>query len=134
MGRELIAAAGLSDRVVHREGDMFSADLGGPYDGALVFGILHHLPGERALALLSRVRAAMKPGGTLAVLDMFRADAQRQRASAAALGLLFHLTSGADLHTPDELRRYVAEAGFSAPKRTRIRRIPDQALYQATAV
>jgi len=84
---------------------MFSADLGGPYDGALVFGILHHLPGERALALLSRVRAAMKPGGTLAVLDMFRADAQRQRASAAALGLLFHLTSGADLHTPDELRR-----------------------------
>ena len=134
VGRELIAAAGLSDRVVHREGDMFSADLGGPYDGALVFGILHHLSGERALALLSRVRAAMKPGGTLAVLDMFRADAQRQRASAAALGLLFHLTSGADLHTPDELRRYVAEAGFSAPKRTRIRRIPDQALYQATAV
>ena len=113
---------------------MFTADLGGPYDGALVFGILHHLAGERALALLSRVRAAMNPGGTLAVLDMFRADAQRQRASAAATGLLFHLTSGADLHTPEELRRYVAEAGFGAPRRTRIRRIPDQALYQATAV
>jgi hypothetical protein len=65
---------------------------------------------------------------------MFRSDANRQAASAAALGLLFHLTSGADLHSPEELRRYVVEAGFSAPTRTRIRRIPDQALYQATAV
>jgi hypothetical protein len=76
----------------------------------------------------------MKPGGTLAVLDMFRLDARRQRASAAALGLLFHLTSGADLHSPQELAQYVREAGFSQPKRTRIRRIPDQDLYQAHAV
>jgi 2-polyprenyl-3-methyl-5-hydroxy-6-metoxy-1,4-benzoquinol methylase len=134
VGRELIARAGLGERVVHREGDMFEVDLGGPYDGALVFDIIHHLSGEQVLALLSRVRAAMKPGASVAVLDMFRSDAKRQTASAAALGLLFHLTSGADLHSPEELRRYMVEAGFSAPTRTRIRRIPDQALYQATAV
>jgi 2-polyprenyl-3-methyl-5-hydroxy-6-metoxy-1,4-benzoquinol methylase len=133
VGRELIAAAGMSDRVEHREGDMFEADLGGPYDGALVFDIIHHLSGEQVVALLTRVRAAMKPAGTLAVLDLFRSDARRQRASAAALGLLFHLTSGADLHSPDELRGYFREAGFGAPKRTRLRRLPDQALYQATA-
>ena len=133
VGRELIARAGLGDRVVHREGDMFEVDLGGPYDGALVFDIVHHLSGEQVLALFSRVRAAMKPGGVVAVLDMFRSDAKRQPASAAALGLLFHLTSGADLHSPEELRGYMLDAGFSAPRRTRIRRIPDQALYQATA-
>ena len=65
---------------------------------------------------------------------MFRSDARRQRASAAALGLLFHLTSGADLHSPDELAGYFAEAGFGAPKRTKMRRIPDQDLFQAQAV
>ena len=36
-----------------------------------------------------------------------------------------------DLHSPSELAEYLREAGFEAPKRTRIRRIPDQDLYQA---
>lgn len=133
VGREIIAAAGMGDRVEHRDGDMFEADLGGPYDGALVFDIVHHLSGEQIVTLLSRVRAALRPGGTLAVLDMFRSDARRQRASAAALGLFFHLTSGADLYTPAELAGFMREAGFGAPKRTKVRRIPDQDLYQATA-
>ncbi len=77
----------------------------------------------------------MKPGATVAVLDMFRSDSTgAARASAAALGLFFHLTSGADLHSPAELAGYLREAGFGAPRRVKIRRIPDQALYQATAV
>jgi 2-polyprenyl-3-methyl-5-hydroxy-6-metoxy-1,4-benzoquinol methylase len=134
IGREIIAKAGMSDRVAHREGDMFVSDLGGPYDGALVFDIIHHLSAEQVVVLLRRVREALKPGGTLAVLDMFRSDAKQQRVSAAAVGLLFHLTSGADLHSPDELAGFFREAGFGAPKRTKVRRIPDQDLFQAQAV
>lgn len=135
VGREIIAAAGLGDRVEHREGDMFATDLGGPYDGALVFDIVHHLSGEQVTELLARVRAVLKPGGTVAVLDMFRsAEGRRPRASASALGLFFHLTSCADLHSPQDLAGYLREAGFDAPKHTRIRRIPDQGLYQAAAV
>jgi 2-polyprenyl-3-methyl-5-hydroxy-6-metoxy-1,4-benzoquinol methylase len=134
IGREIIAAAAMSERVTHREGDMFESELGGPYDGALVFDIIHHLPAEQVVILLGRVREVLKTGGTLAVLDMFRSDATRQRASAAAVGLLFHLTSGADLHSPDELAGFLAESGFSAPKRTKVRRIPDQDLFQAKAV
>ncbi|HEV7585961.1 MAG TPA: methyltransferase [Solirubrobacteraceae bacterium] len=133
VGSKIIAAAGMSDRVRHREGDMFVSDLGGPYDGALVFDIIHHLSGEEVVRLLGRVREVLKPGGTVAILDMFRRDATRQRASAASLGLLFHLTSAADLHSPAELVEYMSEAGFQEPRRTRIRRIPDQDLYQATA-
>ena len=134
VGREIIAQAGMSDRVEHRDGDMFEADLGGPYDGALVFDIIHHLPGEQVAALLGRVRESLKPGGTVAILDMFRTDAKRQRASAAQLGSnlqTLSTRSGADLHSPSELTEYLREAGFEAPKRTRIRRIPDQDLYQA---
>jgi 2-polyprenyl-3-methyl-5-hydroxy-6-metoxy-1,4-benzoquinol methylase len=133
VGRQIIARAGMSDRVRHRDGDMFTTDLGGPYDGALVFDIIHHLSGEQIVTLLRRVREALRPGGTVAVLDMFRSDARRQRASAASLGLLFHLTSAADLHSPDELTEYMREAGFQPPKRTKIRPIPDQDLYQAAA-
>jgi cyclopropane fatty-acyl-phospholipid synthase-like methyltransferase len=133
VGREIIAEAGMSDRVEHRDGDMFSSDLGGPYDGALLFDIVHHLSAEQITRVLRRIRETMKPGGTVAILDMFRADGSRQRASAAALGLFFHLTSGADLHSPAELAGYLREAGFDVPKRTRIRRIPDQELLQARA-
>jgi cyclopropane fatty-acyl-phospholipid synthase-like methyltransferase len=124
VGREIIAAAGMSERVEHRAGDTFEAELGGPYDGALVFDILHHLTAEQTVALLARLRAAMKPGATLAVLDMFRSDARRQRASAAAIGLFFHLTSGADLPTPAELAESMRTAGFSAPKRPRSAAFP----------
>jgi 2-polyprenyl-3-methyl-5-hydroxy-6-metoxy-1,4-benzoquinol methylase len=134
VGRRIVARAGMSDRVEHVEGDMFEVDLGGPYDGALVFDIVHHLSAEQIVALLRRVWAALRPGGTVAVLDMFRSDATRQRASAAALGLFFHLTSGADLHSPAEIDAYLREAGFTTPKRVRVRRLPDQALYLARAV
>jgi cyclopropane fatty-acyl-phospholipid synthase-like methyltransferase len=135
VGREIIAKAGMSDRVEHRDGDMFESELGGPYDGALLFDIVHHLSDEQVVTVLKRIRAAMKPGGTVAVLDMFRSsEAKQQRASAAGLGLFFHLTSGTDLPSPEELGEHFAEAGFSAPKRTKVRRIPDQGLYQARAV
>jgi hypothetical protein len=134
VGREIIARAGLADRVLHVDGDMFSAELGGPYDGALVFDIIHHLSGDQTLALLRRVRAVLRPGATIAILDMFRRPGADQTASAASLGLFFHLTSGADLPDPSELSEHLREAGFGAPRRTRIRRIPDQDLYQAVAV
>src|ERR1700759_1328053 len=136
VGREIIAGAGMSDRVEHRDGDMFESELGGPYDGALLFDIVHHLTGEQVVTVLKRIRAAMKPGGTIAVLDMFRSapEAKQQRASAAGLGLFFHLTSGAELPSPDELGNAFREAGFSPPKRTRVRRIPDQDLFQARAI
>lgn len=134
VGREIIAKAGMSDRVEHRDGDMFESELGGPYDGALLFDIVHHLSAEQLTTVLKRIRAAMKPGGTIAVLDMFRSDAKEQRASAAGLGLFFHLTSGADLPSPNELGVAFREAGFSEPRRTKVRRIPDQGLYQARAV
>jgi hypothetical protein len=134
VGRQIIADAGMSERVEHRDGDMFETDLGGPYDGALVFDIIHHLSAEQTVTLFKRVRAALKPGATIAVLDMFRSEARHERASAAALGLFFHLSSGADLHSPAELSGYLREAGFGAPKRTRVRRIPDQQLFQASAI
>ena len=133
VGRAIVEAAGMAGRVRHVDGDMFTAELGGPYDAALCFDIVHHLSPSQVVDLFTRTRGALRPGGTLAVLDLFRADRGRPRASAAFLGLFFHLTSGADLHTERDLRSHLREAGFSAPERTRIHRLPDQRLLQARA-
>src|SRR5947209_7223371 len=134
VGRQIIAENGLSERVGHVEGDMFAVDLGGPHDAALCFDIIHHLSPEQVVLLFGRVRRALRPGATLAVLDMFRDPGRRPRASASFFRLFFHPTSGADIYSREQLAEFLAQAGFGAPRRRRVRSIPDQALYQAEAI
>jgi ubiquinone/menaquinone biosynthesis C-methylase UbiE len=133
IGREIIADNGMSERVCHREGDMFEADLGGPHDGALAFNIIHHFDPPTCVRLLTRIRESLKPGGTIAVLDLFMPKSGKAPDAAAFLGLFFHLTSGAATYSPDDLADWLAEAGFTKPKGVRIRRIPGQTLYLARA-
>lgn len=131
IGREIIAENGMSDRVRHQEGDMFEADLGGPHDGALAFNIIHHFDPETCVTLLTRIGETLKPGGTMAVLDLFLPRGDKVADSAAFLGLFFHLTSGAATYTPEDLAGWLERAGFGPPKRVRIRRIPGQTLFVA---
>jgi SAM-dependent methyltransferase len=131
VGRDIIAEHGTTGRVRHQEGDMFEADLGGPHDGALSFNIIHHFDPDTCVRLLTRVREALKPGGTLAVLDLFLPPEGKAGDAAAFLGLFFHLTSGAATYSPDDLAGWLDAAGFGKPKRVRIRRIPGQTMYVA---
>jgi ubiquinone/menaquinone biosynthesis C-methylase UbiE len=131
VGREIIAEAGMSDRIRHVDGDLASADFGGPHDAALCFNIVHHLTPEQNVALLRRLHQALAPGGTVAVLDLFRQPSGRQQDTAAYLGLFFHLTSAAQTYSHADLERWLAEAGFARPRRISIRRIPGQSLYEA---
>jgi ubiquinone/menaquinone biosynthesis C-methylase UbiE len=131
VGREIIAEQGMADRVTHVEGDMMSADLGGPYDGALCFNIVHHLPPAGNVALLQRIRSALSPGGTLAVMDLFAPPADTRADAGALLGLFFYLTSSAATYTEEQLRDWLGEAGFDRPRRIRLRRLPNLALFEA---
>ncbi len=130
-GREIIEEAGMSDRVRYVEGDLASADFGGPYDAALCFNIVHHLTPEQNLALLRRLHAALAPGGTVAVLDLFTQAGEDAQDTAAYLGLFFHLTSGAATYSHDDIRGWLAAAGFERPRKVTIRRIPGQTMYDA---
>ncbi len=131
IGREIVAEHGMSDRVEHRVGDAFEVDLGGPYDGALVFNLIHHLSPEQNVTLFRRIHDALKPGGTFAVLDLFTPKEGAPADASAFLGLFFYLTSAAATYSPDELADWLGEAGFEKPRRVRIRRIPSQTLYEA---
>ncbi|MFI5959426.1 methyltransferase [Cryptosporangium sp. NPDC051539] len=131
VGREIVAAAGLGDRVRFVEGDARTADLGGPYDVVLCFNLVHHLtPGEIG-TLFGRLHDVLTPSGVLAVMDAF-AD-PRRRASAAAnfLGMFVFLSSGSQVHTPAQLREWLRAAGFASPRRVRVLRVPGLALYSA---
>jgi SAM-dependent methyltransferase len=87
IGREIVASAGMAERVGYVEGDMFEADYGGPHDGALTFNIIHHLTPETATKLFERIAAALRPGAPLCVLDSYVPPEGKQPDSGGILGL-----------------------------------------------
>jgi len=132
IGREIIAEAGLSDRVLHREGDAATDELGQGFDCVLCFNLVHHLRPDQIARLFAKAHDALAPGGSLAVMDAFAEPSRRTSAAANFLGLFVYLSSGAQVHTPAQLHDWFRGARFTAPRRIPIRRIPGQAMYVAT--
>jgi SAM-dependent methyltransferase len=131
VGRAIMRETRHADRVTHVDGSALTTELGTGHDAALVFNLVHHLEPEAVGALLRRVHAALAPGGTLAILDLFARPAGGRAGGEAFLGLFFHLTSGADLPTDAGLRAALAAAGFAPPRAVGLKRIPAQTLYVA---
>ena len=131
VGRKIVAAAGMADRVRFRDGDATTGDLGSGYDAVLCFNLVHHLAADQIPVLFGKAREALAPGGTLAVMDAFADPARRASAAANFLGLFVYLSSGSQVHTPAQLRGWLREAGFGAPRRVRVLRIPGLSLYAA---
>lgn len=132
IGREIIARAGMADRVRFREGDATTDDLGGGYDAVLCFNLVHHLTPGQIVGLFGKIHTALVPGGSLAVMDAFADPGRRESAAANFLGLFVYLSSGSQVHTPAQLRGWLREAGFGAPRKIRVLRIPGQAMYVVT--
>jgi cyclopropane fatty-acyl-phospholipid synthase-like methyltransferase len=119
-----------ADRVRHRDGDATLDDLGSGYDAVLCFNLVHHLAAGHIVTLFGRIRESLSPGGTLAVMDAFAEPARRASAAANFLAMFVYLSSGAQVHTPAELRIWLRKAGFTRPpRRIRMLRIPGQAIY-----
>jgi ubiquinone/menaquinone biosynthesis C-methylase UbiE len=134
IGREIVSGAGMDDRVHHLEGDMFEADLGGPHDGALCFNIVHHQTPEQARELFTRIRAVLRPGAPLCVLELYDRPEGQKPDSGSILGLFFHLTSGADTYTVEQVSTWLAESGFDTARKHTFRTLPSLAMLSAKAI
>lgn len=133
VGQGIVAEDGMEDRVRYLVGDMFEVDYDGHYDGALCFNIIHHLSPEQARALFARIRAVLRPGAPLCILDLYDRPAGQRANLASILGLFFHLTSGADTYPVEEVSRWLEESGYSRAHAKNLRRIPDLQLLIAKA-
>nr|BAE78972.1 Probable methyltransferase [Streptomyces sp. KO-3988] len=70
IARRLVAEQGVGDRFTTVAGDFHTTDFGtGEYDIALYSHIAHQEAPEDNIAVLSRLREALKPGGALVVCD-----------------------------------------------------------------
>ena len=120
VGRELVAEQGMADRVVHRDADVLTDDLGSGHDAVLVSGLLHREPAAACKALLARIKDALEPGGVIYIVDVMR-DASRVGPPFAALfGLNMFLTSErGGCHADVDHVAWLEELGFVDPVITR---------------
>ncbi|HVE85878.1 MAG TPA: methyltransferase [Myxococcales bacterium] len=132
-GGRVLESAGRAARVHHVVGDARTAELGTGAGGVLIFQLLHHLSPDESLQLLRRARAALQPGGVLAVLELFRPERATRRDAAPLLGLHYFLTSSAAAYPRQEVERWIRDAGFSQPRVHVIRRLPLESLLVARA-
>lgn len=121
-----IGEAGLEGRVSLRPGDFFEVDLGGGYDVVLLANIVHGLSDDDALRLVRRAGAALRPGGTIIVVDQAPGDAggPATQAITALLGLSYVVSLGGRTWSPDTIAEWMRMAGFGAIRTTRPRRAP----------
>jgi 2-polyprenyl-3-methyl-5-hydroxy-6-metoxy-1,4-benzoquinol methylase len=111
---EAARSAGVEDRYHTIPGSAFEAGLGNDYDLVLLPNFLHHFDHEKNVALLKRVRAALKPGGRVATVEFVPNDDRVSPPMAAAFSLMMlGSTAAGDAYTFSELAAMMRDAGFS---------------------
>jgi len=114
VGRELVAEAGLSDRIQFLPGDAFTGELGRGYDAALVSGLLHREPAEACALLCRRLFAALESGAGIFVVDVMRDSTRVAPAFATLFGLNMLLTSErGGCHADVDHVDWLTAAGFA---------------------
>ena len=132
----LLAAEGLGERLVHREGDATTADLGvEQYDLVLMSNLAHHLTAEQNLQLTGRVKRALRPGGAFVIQEPARSE--RPGAAdqiPALLGLYFAMQSRPGVRTWSiaEMAGWQRASGLKVHRPKRLRTAPGWVQQSAT--
>lgn len=109
----LARARGYGAALRFHAGDLLTDPLPGPQDVILLCNILHHFSEQTNLSILQRARAALVPGGTVAVFDI---ETPREGSAADAAGdgmaLYFRITSSSRCVRGEEYARWLEQSGF----------------------
>lgn len=119
VARENAVAAGLSSRYQSLPGSAFDVAFGGPYDIVLMPNFLHHFDEPTCIGLLGKARAALAPGGRLAIVEFVpNEDRVSPPLPATFAYIMLATTPGGTSYPPSALKRMLARAGFREPEFT----------------
>ena len=126
VGRDLVAAQDMGDRITFREGDLVSAEWGEGYDVVLIFNVLHVLSPADARAAVAKAHAALAPGGTLAIVDSAHRGAKGDLdAVGGGSELLFYVINGTRAYPEETMLGWVRDAGFISIRSRRLLAMPE---------
>lgn len=113
VARELVAAAGASDRVRLRDGDYHSADFGSGKDVVLMSGMFHRESETSCRDLIARAARSLDLGGLLVISDVFTDPDGAHPTFAAMFGLNMMLTApDGGVHADAAVRQWMSDCGF----------------------
>jgi hypothetical protein len=111
---ENAAALGVANRYHTIPGSAFDVEFGSGYDLVLVPNFLHHFDPPTNTALLTKLRRAMTPGGTIAIAEFVPNEDRVSPPIAASFSLqMLGATEAGEAYTFSDLDAMLAEAGFS---------------------
>jgi len=127
----LLATEGMGDRIVHREGNVLTDDLGtGAYDLVFLASVVHHFDDATNRDLVRRIARALRPGGIVAIWEPMRQDRTGKiRQLGGLMDLFFGFFSEAGTWSTAEVARWYQEAGLQMQKSWSPRMMPDLALH-----
>jgi len=133
VGREVVAQAGLSDRIQFRPGRLQETPFGENHDVAFLFNVMHHLDEETNRVTLERLQVALAPGGKLVVWESFREERARPRKDqvGSLLALYFGITSRQQTYGFNQVAGWARAAGFRKIQRETLRTAPFAGLLLA---
>lgn len=114
VAKEHATRMGVADRTSYLAGDMFTTDLGGPYDLVLITNVMHHFSEEKALELLKRGARVLKPGGRVGLVGFTTSERSPAEDPAPYLFdiLMLIWTTGGHVHSGEAYERMLAGAGL----------------------
>lgn len=113
--RGFVERHGLAGRFDYLPGNLNDVSLGAEHFDLAILGNIVHSEGERsAQRLFSRLHAALRPGGRVAIIEFVPAEDRTGPPPAVlfALNMLVNTENG-DTFTLSEYRAWLAEAGFA---------------------
>jgi hypothetical protein len=102
---------GCDRHVSHRPGDIRTTPLEGRYAVCFLGNLIHHLTRVQLAEVLTKIKAHIDPGGTIAIWDLAMTESNESPV-AASFALFFYMTSGAGCHSAADLSTVLTKAGF----------------------
>jgi hypothetical protein len=113
VAERFIAEAGLGKRMDAIAVDLLQAAPPGPFDVALLACLIQVLSAPNAQRVLHHVAAALRPGGTIYLVNMVLDDSRLTPVDAVRTNLIFlNFYEGGQAYTEGEYRSWLSEAGF----------------------
>lgn len=78
VGQEVVSEEGMTDHVSFQSGNFVSDEIGGNYDVALLFSIVHSEPRENNITVVNKVYAGLNPGGLIAINEVLSYKGQKE--------------------------------------------------------
>ena len=124
IGREIVERENMSERVEFHVGDFLLDDFEQDYDAALYFNIIHNFSEEENRLVMRKAFNALRPGGVLAVWDMFKAKDNKRDIMPALMSLHMLVASGGTSYPMDDVMRWLTEIGFKDTTLEQTRTMP----------